>query len=291
MRSTVALLVLVAACGGSSQPAPTGPSPTVPAPAAPPPTLADPALQPLAFMAGSWRTADGTIEIWTPAGDALFGVGFSNGGFEAAILAADEGKITFRAMPGGQPAVPFVLDTATLADGDARFTNPAHDDPQVLHYVRKGDALEATVSKLDGTNALTFRYERFTHTPAPALSDADRTFAADTARDGSAGWTKWFAPDGAMLRPTGRVEGHAASKEMMSPLLDDPAKELVWEPIADGFPPAGDLGFSVGEAYILNAGKKVWFGAYVTIWKKQPDGTWRVLFDTGDDDSRRSGDA
>lgn len=283
MRATAVALTLAVACGGSS--------PTA-APVTPPPllTLRDPALQPLAFLVGAWRSDDGTMEIWTPAGDALFGAAFVGAGFECAILAVVDGKVTYKAMPGGRPAVPFTLDTAALADGDARFTNPAHDDPQVIHYRRTGDTLEATVSLLDGSNAIALRFTRVEHPPAPVLADADRQFAADTARDGSAGWVSWFAPDGAMIGNQGRAEGHAAIKELMAPLLDTPDTQLLWEPVASGFAPVDDVGFTVGEAHILASGTKTWFGAYVTIWRKQADGTWRVLFDTGDDDSRRRGD-
>ncbi|HUQ01692.1 MAG TPA: hypothetical protein VM261_04315 [Kofleriaceae bacterium] len=296
MRSMVAPLVFVAACacGGpshtpSTSTAPT--TPTAPAAAAPLPTLADPDLQPLAFLVGSWRAADGTVEIWTAAGDALFGVAFVGSGFEAAIISSDGAQITYRAMPGGRPAVPFVLDKAALAAGSARFTNPEHDDPQVIQYTRSGDKLEATVGKLDASAPLTLAFTRFEHTAAPALADADRRFAADTSRDGAQGWTPWFAPEGWMLRKNEKVEGHAAIAELMAPLLDDPHQKLLWEPIASGFAATGDVGFTVGEAHIVSAGEVVWYGAYVTIWKKQPDGSWRVLFDTGDDDSRRRGDA
>jgi ketosteroid isomerase-like protein len=288
MRATAVALTLAAACASPPAAVPSTPAvPTVPTV----PALSDPALQPLAFLAGAWRADDGTLEIWTPAGDALFGVAFAGAGFECAILAVVDGAITYKAMPGGRAAVPFVLDAATLADGDARFINPAHDDPQVIHYRRTGDVLEATVSRLDGSNAIELRFTHVEHPPAPVLAEADRQFAVDTARDGSAGWVSWFAPDGAMIGKAGRVEGHAAIGQLMSGLLDAPDTELVWAPIVSGLAAVDDVGFTVGEAHILTGGKTTWFGAYVTIWQRQADGTWRVRFDAGDDDSRRRGDA
>jgi ketosteroid isomerase-like protein len=290
MRSIAAILVAAAfACGGPSHTPPTTTAATTPAAALP--TLSDPDLQPLAFLVGSWRAEDGTTEIWTAAGDALFGVAFGGSSFEAAIISSDGAQITYRAMPGGRPAVPFVLDKATLAAGNARFTNPDHDDPQVIHYTRTGDTLQASVGTLDAAKPLTLAFTRFEHTPAPALADADRQFAADTSRDGAQGWTPWFAPEGWMLRKDEKVVGHAAIAELMAPLLDDPHQKLLWEPVTSGFAATGDVGFTVGEAHIVSSGKVVWYGAYVTIWKKQPDGAWRVLFDTGDDDSRRSRDS
>lgn len=291
MRTAAALLAslgLLVACGGPSATSqPTASAPAAPASPTDAPTLRDAALQPLAFLVGAWRSDDGLVEIWTPAGDALFGVSFpgAGGGFECVILSVVDGAITYRAMPGGKPAVPFVLDAPPLTARDARFTNPAHDDPQVIHYLRQRDQLGARISRLDGSNASQLGFTRFAADPAPVLADADRRFAADTARDGAAGWASWFAPDGAMLRAAERIEGHAAIQALMAPLLDDPAKELRWEPVASGLAPAGDLGFTVGEAHIVDGDRTTWYGAYVTIWQRQADGTWRVLFDTGDDDA------
>lgn len=270
MRPALFVLALAAACG--SPPKPEAP------------TLADPALQRVAFMAGAWKSADDTLEVWTPAGDALFGVAFVGTGFEAAILSIDDGAIVYHAMPGGRPAVPFRLAPESGV-GDARFANPEHDEPQLIRYARTGDTLRATVSQLDGSKAIALDFAHVDLEPASMLADADRQFAADTAAHGSAGWTPWFAPDGAMLRGTTRTEGHDAIKELMSPLLDDPAKKLLWEPVASGLAPSREIGFTVGEASITDHGKTTWRGAYVTIWQQQPDGTWRVLFDTGDDDT------
>jgi ketosteroid isomerase-like protein len=270
------LLVLVTACG-SSAPSAAGPAPA-PAPA-PVTTLRDPALEPVAFMTGAWKADDGTMEIWTPAGDALFGVTFVGSGFEAAIVSVEDGAVVYHAMPGGRVAVPFRLDA------NGRFVNAEHDEPQVIHYAPTRGGLDTIVSQLDGSKAITMHFERVDTPTAPVLADADRQFAADTQAKGSDGWTMWFAPDGAMGRSAGRIEGHDAIRAAMAHLLDDPTKELLWEPLASGLAATGDVGFTVGEAQITDHGATTWNGAYVTIWHQQPDGTWRVLFDTGDDDT------
>jgi ketosteroid isomerase-like protein len=277
MRPAV-VLVFAAACGSSSPPS-SHPAAT-PAPVELPP-LRDPALQSMAFMAGAWQADDGTIEVWTPAGDALFGVTFVGSAFEAAIVSVDEGAIVYHAMPGGRPAVSFKLDET------GRFVNAEHDEPQVIHYARSGDTLDVTVSQLDGSKAIATHFKRVEHPAAPVLADADRQFAADTEAKGSAGWVAWFAPDGVMGRRKGNVEGAEAITAAMAPLLDDPAKKLLWEPVASGLAPTGDVGFTVGEATITVDGAIKSYTAYVTIWQKQPDGTWRVRFDTGEEDTTR----
>jgi ketosteroid isomerase-like protein len=64
----------------------------------------------------------------------------------------------------------------------------------------------------------------------------------------------------------------------MKPTLS--SGRLDWAPIASG--KSGDLGFTVGKAAFTGATPEDgWRSTYVTIWHRQPDGTWKVLFDTG----------
>jgi ketosteroid isomerase-like protein len=80
-----------------------------------------------------------------------------------------------------------------------------------------------------------------------------------------------------MMRRAGRVE-YAAIADAMRPTLS--AGRLDWAPIASG--KVGDLGFTVGKATFTGARPEDgWRSTYVTIWHRQPDGAWKVLFDTG----------
>jgi ketosteroid isomerase-like protein len=64
----------------------------------------------------------------------------------------------------------------------------------------------------------------------------------------------------------------------MTPTLT--SGRLAWAPIASG--KSGALGFTVGKATFTGARPEDgWRSTYVTIWRRQPDGTWKVLFDTG----------
>jgi hypothetical protein len=85
-----------------------------------------------------------------------------------------------------------------------------------------------------------------------------------------------FDPKGGMIRNVRRVE-YAAIAEFMTPTLS--SGRLDWVPIASG--KSGELGFTVGKGAFTGArpedGSRV---TYVTIWRRQPDGAWKVLFDT-----------
>jgi ketosteroid isomerase-like protein len=64
--------------------------------------------------------------------------------------------------------------------------------------------------------------------------------------------------------------------------------DLAWHSTAVGVARSGDLAYSVGTyQWKLRGGSgKGSFdkGKYLTVWKKQADGSWRVLFDTFNSD-------
>jgi ketosteroid isomerase-like protein len=261
------LLVLVVGCGGAT-PAPVTPEVVSPE--------LSPALVPLNWWLGDWQTCDGKPyrEHWSAASGAMYGVALSDSGFEVMIVDDGEGEVAdgmlrFIAMPQGARAVEFKqqeVGTRTVT-----FANPEHDDPKQITYARDAANLRAV---LFGTKLLKFDFCPSTRTAAPELEDADRRFAADTASRGTEGWMAAFDPHGGMMRRGARVEG-AAIAEMMAPLLSK--GRLAWDPITSHR--EGSLGFTVGKA--TYTGEDSWQSTYVTIWRQQPDGSWKVLFDTG----------
>ena len=122
-----------------------------------------------------------------------------------------------------------------------------------------------------------------TPTPDPAvLMEADRAFAADVAAGGADAWAAWFAPDGAMVQEgTGEIRGRAAIREAVA-YLDQPGPTLTWEPTRADIAASGDLGWTTGT-YVFRATPDAPpnRGRYVSIWRKQPDGAWRVVMDLG----------
>jgi hypothetical protein len=123
----------------------------------------------LAWMSGHWETAAGngpwTEENWSdPRGGVMLGMSRTLNGdrlreFEfLRIQPGEDGVAAYLAQPGGQPAVPFRL-TAHDATS-ATFDNPGHDFPQRIRYVRAGDTMVATISALDGSNAMSWTYRR-----------------------------------------------------------------------------------------------------------------------------------
>lgn len=270
MRTILAFVLFVAACGS--------PKPNI-IPVQPPPETSElsPALKPLAWWLGDWRGESGT-EHWVAASGAIYGVALDGDRFEVMIVDDGEGSgpargpLRFIAIPNGERSVEFT--EKTTGPDMIEFANPEHDDPKAITYARDGQTLRAT---LHGAKDATFTFSPGTRTPAPELEAADKAFAADVAAHGAAGWLAAFDPKGGMLRKGARIEG-AAIQETMEPVLSSGL--LAWQPIASG--KSGSIGFTVGKAtYTGKTPDDKWRSTYVTIWHQQPDGSWKVLFDTG----------
>ncbi|MDB5457373.1 MAG: nuclear transport factor 2 family protein [Caulobacter sp.] len=108
---------------------------------------------------------------------------------------------------------------------------------------------------------------------APVVA-AERAFAADgLALGAKAAFLKHSAANAIVIQPD-PVNAHQA----LSAQPDGPkGPPLVWWPVWAGISRGGDLGFTSGP-YTVD-GKPG--GHYFTVWKKQPDGGWKWIFDGG----------
>ena len=117
------------------------------------------------------------------------------------------------------------------------------------------------------------------------LMAADRAFNAAVAEGGSEAWGSWFAEDGAMIRAGGvEVRGRAEVTSAVG-ALDDPAVTLTWEPLRAEISDGGDLGWTTGaytsEVAAPDGTVRVSRGRYVSIWRLETDGSWKVVMDLG----------
>ena len=118
-----------------------------------------------------------------------------------------------------------------------------------------------------------------------ALMDADTQFARDTAERGVEGWVSWFTDDGTMYPPArDAIEGRAAIREQMGDLYDPRSGQgglrLDWQPIRAEVSESGELGWTTGTSKVVTtAGMRQ--GRYITVWRKQADGNWKVWADLG----------
>jgi len=121
-----------------------------------------------------------------------------------------------------------------------------------------------------------------------ALLKIDRDFAREAQTLRVEAWVKYFADNGIRQMGDGVVTGKEGIRRQMSVPYSNPDFNLEWEPVRAELSRGGRLGYTWGRFKSTRKGPdgKVVTrrGSYITIWEKQKDGSWRVLFDTGDGD-------
>src|SRR6476659_3703265 len=92
----------------------------------------------------------------------------------------------------------------------------------------------------------------------------------------------FIADDGLLFRP-GAVNGKKWMQEHPVP-PSDKNPLLAWQPAFAGMSASGDMGFTTGPWEFKadrGDGKPSGYGDFVTVWKKQADGTWKFVVDLG----------
>lgn len=116
-----------------------------------------------------------------------------------------------------------------------------------------------------------------------SLVSTERAFASATRHIGVRnGFLTFFADDAIALRPVlGPYKEQLRSRAQPPQPLPS---LLLWTPTEGDVSRDGDLGWLTGPSAAKENrpdGKIVYKGQYFSVWKKQADGTWKVLLDAG----------
>jgi ketosteroid isomerase-like protein len=119
-------------------------------------------------------------------------------------------------------------------------------------------------------------------TPAQAvrsLVEAERNFYRKGQEQGTrAAFLAFLADSGIIFRP-GPVNGRRTWNER-----EETGFDLVWEPTFAAVSRSADFGYDTGPAkWRANKKEKEFsgYGHFVSIWRKEPDGAWKVHLDCG----------
>ena len=117
-----------------------------------------------------------------------------------------------------------------------------------------------------------------------AMADTEREFAkAATVKGWRDAFLDFFADDAIAFAPQVTSAKDRLRKRPSTPFSE---YELVWEPRLGDVAASGDLGWLTGPSTSVNhtsKDKKPGYGCYLSVWRKQPDGRWRVFIDVGAD--------
>ena len=136
-------------------------------------------------------------------------------------------------------------------------------------------------------SSCTFRRDKESKTDAFAkieMMNTDREFSKMSETKGmKAAFIEYLDSNGVLLRP-----GHLpiAGADAVDFLIqqNDADYTMTWEPRNAVVAQSGELGYTYG-VYALRPSVKdtVIYGTYVSIWKKEKDGTWKFVLDSGNE--------
>jgi ketosteroid isomerase-like protein len=123
--------------------------------------------------------------------------------------------------------------------------------------------------------------------PAPHPPNADlrqqvmkteRAFAKTMADRDHGAFSTFLSKEAIFFDKEGAIRGSEAVAEAWRPLFEGTEAPFSWEPTVVEVLDSGSLALSSGPIRDPN-GKIV--GTFNSIWRREPDGTWRVVFDKG----------
>ncbi len=120
---------------------------------------------------------------------------------------------------------------------------------------------------------------------ADALLKLETEFMKAAAEHGSQGYMAYYSQDAVEL-PNGAdaLHGKQDIAKTMG-FLDQKDNHLTWTPVSADISASGDLGYTFGtyefRSKDIDGKPTVEYGKYITVWRKQKDGTWKVAVDMG----------
>jgi ketosteroid isomerase-like protein len=119
--------------------------------------------------------------------------------------------------------------------------------------------------------------------PNAELLKADRDFFAAVKARKLEGWMEFMSEETTLFRDK-PYTGLQAIRANVAGDFNDPTFSLTWDPETAVLLESGQMGYTSGH-YVVSGtdnGKAYKSGGqYITIWKKQKDGSWKVLWDGG----------
>jgi len=127
--------------------------------------------------------------------------------------------------------------------------------------------------------ALSLYADTTADTAVDSLIQAEQAFARTSVEKGmKEAFLAYLAEDAILFRP-GPIPGKAWLRDRPAPAI-----VLSWRPAYAEVARAGDVGFTFGPWELRSQDPKdtdVAYGTFVTVWRKQADGSWKVAVDLG----------
>jgi ketosteroid isomerase-like protein len=112
------------------------------------------------------------------------------------------------------------------------------------------------------------------------MVNTDKAFSEASAKEGmKKAFLAYVADEAVLLRPGYMpiVDGDVIK---FLNAQEDTSFNMTWEPHGADIAAANDMGYTYG-VYTVKARDTILKGTYLSIWKKEEDGKWKFVLDTG----------
>lgn len=119
------------------------------------------------------------------------------------------------------------------------------------------------------------------------MVETDQAFSAASATKGmKKAFLEYVADDAVLLRPgyLPIVEGDVIQ---FLNAQEDTSFKMTWEPKGADVAASNDMGFTYG-VYVVTTKDTTINGTYLSIWRRQKDGQWKFILDTGNQGASQS---
>jgi ketosteroid isomerase-like protein len=116
---------------------------------------------------------------------------------------------------------------------------------------------------------------------AQQLIDADKAFNDMAQKEGTGKAFIAYAADDPILIRQGNTMPLVGRTDFVEAFSGVTGSNLSWEPLRAEIAESQDLGYTFGRYTLRENGVVKTHGVYVSIWKKQLDGSWKFVLDGG----------
>ena len=126
--------------------------------------------------------------------------------------------------------------------------------------------------------AAPMRSQRAAGSPVDQVRAAETAFAKSMADRDLTAFTALLADDAVFWGGTGVSRGKVAVAADWKRFFNGPSAPFSWSPAEVEVLASGDLGFTSGPV-LDPKGNRI--GTFNSVWQRQPDGSWKIVFDKG----------
>ncbi|HEY0284294.1 MAG TPA: nuclear transport factor 2 family protein [Vicinamibacterales bacterium] len=122
------------------------------------------------------------------------------------------------------------------------------------------------------------RAQRGAASPTDQVRAAETAFAKSMADRNASAFASLIADEAVFFGGKGVMRGKAAVVADWKRFFDGPAAPFSWAPAEVEVLASGTLGYTSGPVHDPE-GRRI--GTFNSVWQRQPDGSWKVVFDKG----------